>query len=362
VRPVPAGSRPAPAPAPAPTQPSAPAAEAKKPAAPGRSPAEDLVEQGSALNAKGDYAGAADAFRKAQAADPKHLGASYSLGVALQNAKKWGEAGDAYEGALRLDRSLALAHAHLAECRLQQGDKISAQRSFEDATRAGPELPGPWIGLALLQSKEGRNDVAVRTLQSGARMAGEHAELHYHLGLLLEVTGDPVKARAAYEKAVELDPKDAYALNNLGLLLEKTDVDRAIGLWERAVLAAPDLVESRKNLGAALHKRKGKSWLALEHLERAVALGTKDVARVKAWIEEIRETCRTYRTDDRALAVFDRFEGGQVCLADGAFPVRDAAVADRARAHVKRGDRVRLVFESPQSPKLIAVELLPAPK
>src|SRR5262249_32137605 len=129
--------------------------------------------------------------------------------------------------------------------------------------------------------------------------------------------------------------------------------DRSLALWRSAIEANPHFAEAEKNLGAALFKKRGKGYLALEHLERYLELGGRD-ARVKQWVDEIRERARTFRTDDKALAVFDRLESKKLFVADGSFELADDALP-RAK-ELQRGDRVRLTFDGKAGARVVLVE------
>src|SRR5439155_10851907 len=132
------------------------------------------------------------------------------------------------------------------------------------------------------------------------------------------------------------------------------ETDAAIELWERAVAADPRFPEAEKNLGIALYKTKGQAYPALSHMKAYLDLGGKD-ARVLQWFAEVREQTRTYRTDERASAILDRLEAGNLHTADGAcFKLRDPALAERLRG-ARRGDRISIVFESATSAVVVDV-------
>ena len=131
-------------------------------------------------------------------------------------------------------------------------------------------------------------------------------------------------------------------------------MDGAIALWRRAVAADPRFAPAQKNLGVALFKDKGATYLALEPLRAYLELGGDD-AKVKPWVAEIVESSRTYRSLARASAVFDRFEKNELVTADQRFALRDRSVAEKAKG-LARGDRIRIFFDSPNGSKVIEVQ------
>jgi Flp pilus assembly protein TadD len=77
------------------------------------------------------------------------------------------------------------------------------------------------------------------------------------VGVVHEQRGDIPKARAAYEKALSLNPRFVPAANNLAWLYAEHggDQDRALSLAEMAKSAAPDDPRISDTLGWILYRR-----------------------------------------------------------------------------------------------------------
>ncbi|WP_375470589.1 tetratricopeptide repeat protein, partial [uncultured Nostoc sp.] len=79
-------------------------------------------------------------------------------------------------------------------------------------------------------------------------------------------------AVAAYEKAIQLNPNDAYAYNNLGVALrEQKKLDAAVAAYEKAIQLNPNDATAYNNLGAALREQK-KLDAAIAAYEKAIQL------------------------------------------------------------------------------------------
>lgn len=77
------------------------------------------------------------------------------------------------------------------------------------------------------------------------------------------------EARAAFEQALQVVPKFAPALVNIGNLhLEAGEMEEAIRLYESAVLSDDDYALAHHNLGVA-YKRLGRTGDAVRELRRA---------------------------------------------------------------------------------------------
>jgi Tfp pilus assembly protein PilF/peroxiredoxin len=93
----------------------------------------------------------------------------------------------------------------------------------------------------------------------------------YNLGTLRLKGGQVAPARAAFERALELEPANAEASNSLGALLAQSgDVPAAIERFRAALQARPDFADALNNLGFALFQT-GQPAQALELYQKALA-------------------------------------------------------------------------------------------
>ena len=99
-----------------------------------------------------------------------------------------------------------------------------------------------------------------------------NATAHCNLGNALIEKGSVDDAIAHYQKALQIAPGYAEALNNLGnALLQKGSVDDAITHFQKALQIGPDNAEAHYNLGNAL-LQKGKMDEAIVHYQRALQI------------------------------------------------------------------------------------------
>jgi len=97
--------------------------------------------------------------------------------------------------------------------------------------------------------------------------------------------GPPEAAAAAWRSALELNPDDARANNNLGFALARLGkLDEAIACWETAFRSNDQFLEVRENLARALETQgvaalqRGAIDEALPRLRRAVQLNPQEAA------------------------------------------------------------------------------------
>jgi tetratricopeptide (TPR) repeat protein len=99
------------------------------------------------------------------------------------------------------------------------------------------------------------------------------AERWFQRGLELEQTGSPIEAVVeAYEKAIELDPKSAGALVNLGTIyFNGRDFAKAKKFYEKALEVDPEYALAHFDL-ANLYDERGERTKAVEHYQAALRI------------------------------------------------------------------------------------------
>jgi tetratricopeptide (TPR) repeat protein len=153
-------------------------------------------KRGLTLSAMGQDAEAISEFERAVALDPKLREAHYNLGVLLSRQGQ---------------QSRALAHLQMA---FPQGDERALR--MLDADPAAAEILN---NLALGLAHAGNRANAMSLLQRAIAMNPKHTPVQLNLGNLYLLEGNLAKARSQFEVALQLDPANPMAHNNLGLCL-----------------------------------------------------------------------------------------------------------------------------------------------
>ena len=85
--------------------------------------------------------------------------------------------------------------------------------------------------------------------------------------------GNIKKAEINFNKAIEVNEHNAYALNNYGFLLYRLDIEheKAKKLFEKAIAVMPNLTEARLNLGVLLTRRFDAYDQAKEQYETIIS-------------------------------------------------------------------------------------------
>ena len=127
-------------------------------------------------------------------------------------------------------------------------------------------------GNALISN--GNADAALAKYNEALKFAenGEDPEVFYNMGIAYKVKGEIDKAAAEYERALELAPKYAEALNNLGnIRKDQKQYDEAIRCLELSIEVFPDNPNTYNNLGTVF-AMKGNVNKAAVYFTKAVRL------------------------------------------------------------------------------------------
>lgn len=127
-------------------------------------------------------------------------------------------------------------------------------------------------GNALISA--GRPDAALARYNEALEFAedGEDSEVFFNMGIAYKAKGELAKAAAEYERALELTPQYAEALNNLGNIRKDQKMyDEAIAHLESSIKVFPGNPKTHNNLGT-VYAMKGNVNKAALYFAKAVHL------------------------------------------------------------------------------------------
>src|SRR5581483_3883976 len=229
--------------------------------------APDYSEAGrKALEAK-DYAGAAEQFRKAVAADPGDYAAHFHLAFSLSLLGKNAEGVAEYRRVLELKPGLYQAQLNLGILLVELKQASEAVPVLRQAVEQKPAEYRPRYYLA--ESLLAIGDLKGAEEQYKAALERDAKSAAAELGLARAQAGQDrlEEAAAHFRKAAELDPAFRDALLELASLYEKKNQHaEAIALYQQF----PDNVAARERLGQLLLETR-RYREALPQLEQAYA-------------------------------------------------------------------------------------------
>jgi tetratricopeptide (TPR) repeat protein len=184
----------------------------------------------------------------------------------------------------------------------QAGDVQGARALLERALALEPGSPDAHSDLGNVHALLGEDAQAERCYAAALERAPDHGAALVNLAALRARRGDRAGALEGYRRALGADPWSERALDGLVGWLPDDAVPHADIALVRAIAERhPDHAAAHAALGR-LHLRGSFDCApALEHLERALALGRRDADTLAAYGVALHETGRF----DDALAAYD---------------------------------------------------------
>jgi Flp pilus assembly protein TadD len=185
-------------------------------------------------------------------------------------------------------------------------DYPDAIKWLEKAVEAEPDNKEAWYFLGRAYYTKSRVSEARKAFLKVLQLDPRDAKAENNLGLILESEAQPDAAGDAYRKAIEwqdqnLRPSEQPYLNLGSLLMEQSRVSESIPLLQKAVELAPENAICRMKMGTA-YLRVGKLTDAQRDLEKAVQLAPDDPAAHY----QLGKLYKEMKALDRAKAEFDR--------------------------------------------------------
>jgi Flp pilus assembly protein TadD len=153
------------------------------------------------------------------------------------------------------------------------GDRISADRCFVEASKRKPDWALPLLALGVSQLESGDATTASATFDRARTADPRDFRAHYlYATALFRDNGASAnqargKATAALRQAIELNPQDARSYALLGRIeLAEGQSDRAAAEWERTLKIDPENATALYQLGL-LYRKEGKTSRAETLLE-----------------------------------------------------------------------------------------------
>ncbi len=169
-----------------------------------------------------------------------------SFGSAFFERGYYEQAEASFRSALRDDPSSAEAHYGLGSVYLKQEKLNEARDSFTSAVKLNGSYPGTlpnaWNNLGLIATREGRIDEAIGYFQEALKINPDYWIALENIGNAYRQQRRWDEARAALERAIAIQPRDAEVNYNLGMVFAQTDdTGRASEYLRKALQLGPSI-------------------------------------------------------------------------------------------------------------------------
>jgi tetratricopeptide (TPR) repeat protein len=139
---------------------------------------------------KEDYAGAEEAYRKALAANPKHIGILNNLGIVLWKMGRGAEAEKVVRETIKIDPNNSISWNHLGAVQFfWQNKPKNAEKSFEKAILLDPGNDSAWNNMAEMQSCVSRHVDAEHSYRQALKISPSNISYSLKLASTLIING-----------------------------------------------------------------------------------------------------------------------------------------------------------------------------
>jgi len=210
--------------------------------------------QGRALLFDKKFPEAANLLEQAVRIDPGGAYGFNALGIAYLEQAQYEKAIPAFRDAVRRAQHWSYPLHNEALAYVETGDYRSAIRAYQEAIRLTPQYSYLPYNLGLVYQRLNRRKDAEVAYTKAEMLAPNSAEPYNALGTLKASEGKRVQAEQLYRQSLQKDPSLLPARHNLALLLaeQKDRQQEAIELWRQNLTQSPDYLPSRLSLAGAL--------------------------------------------------------------------------------------------------------------
>jgi len=152
-------------------------------------------------------------YKLALKRNPKHTGALFRLGALQTELKQFPDAVANWKRYIKVTNA-AEGYSNLGYCYELWGKRADAENAYMRGIERDPHNQPCRVNYGLMLARQGRTKEAMAQLESVL----SPAEVYYNLGSAHEQMGRRDDARAAYEKAIQIDPSMQEARERLTAL------------------------------------------------------------------------------------------------------------------------------------------------
>lgn len=203
-----------------------------------------------------------DAGKLLSEAHPTDAKAFAVYGDILYNIGKPAQALEQFEKALELNASVFAVWEQALIIAAQLGNSKKLVELSDNAIEVYPNQAFFFFMNAIGQSMEGNYEEAVDMLNDALMMSGRNEalqqQIHAQLGSVYYNLQRYAQSDQAFEKAIEINPKDATSLNNYSyyLAVRGKDLERAKTMSAKSNELSPDVAAFQDTYGYILYKMK----------------------------------------------------------------------------------------------------------
>ncbi len=233
---------------------------------------------GTALESTGRYDEAIAVYQRGLEHLPDAVEIYLYWGLALEQQDAWAEAIGVYRQALAVSPGEAALHVRWGISLGRQGQWEDALAQYETAASIDSVYSPTFLHWGIALEELERWEAALEKLNQAVALANDKSRVLFYLGSCYEQASRKLgrdeyfdRAVGTFQRLLEIEPNDAYALNYLGYMYADKGMrlTEAVALLERAIALAPDNSAFLDSMGWA-YFRLGELAQAEHYLQQAL--------------------------------------------------------------------------------------------
>jgi tetratricopeptide (TPR) repeat protein len=165
-------------------------------------------------------------------------------------------------------------HGLIAE---RKGDLATALQDYQKASEMDPQAIEVYRDLAQLNLRTGHTEAALHAAMRVKDLAPTESSSFLFLGHVYIARGDLSMAAQEYEKALQLDPRNLKALENLGNYYSALNTKKALEYYKRYLEIEPHDAEIFFQMGF-LYQKSGDTPAAINAFKKSIEYDPQQVA------------------------------------------------------------------------------------
>ena len=233
---------------------------------------------GTALESTGRYDEAIAVYQRGLQHLPDAVEIYLYWGLALEQQDAWAEAIDVYRQALAVSPGEAALHVRWGISLGRQGQWEAALDQYETAASLDSAYSPTFLYWGIALEELERWEAALEKLNQAVALANDKSRVLFYLGSCYEQASRKLDRNEYFDHAIETfqrlletEPNDAYALNYLGYMYADKGIrlTEAVALLEKAIALEPDNSAFLDSIGWA-YFRLGELAQAEHYLQQAL--------------------------------------------------------------------------------------------
>ena len=233
---------------------------------------------GTALESTEHYDEAIAVYQRGLQYSPDAVELYLYWGLALEQQDAWAEAIDVYRQALAISPDQAALHVRWGISLGRQGQWEDALAQYETAAAIDSAYSPTFLYWGIALEELERWEAAFEKLTAAVALANDKSRVLFYLGSCYEQASRKLdrdeyfdRAVETFQRLLELEPNDAYALNYLGYMYADKGIRliEAVALLEKAIALEPDNSAFLDSIGWA-YFRLGELAQAEHYLQQAL--------------------------------------------------------------------------------------------